>query len=179
VKSSAHDVVSGHQATIPVTGFAATSDGRGYWMTATDGSIYTFGDATQYGSLPALGLTPPPVTVNGFTPPSTVGLSIPLVSISSLVRTPDGGGATGSRRSTGGSSASATPSSTVRFPAYRPLSTVWPGSLAHDRWQVRAALHRYGGGRRACSEEHGRLFSIRGVNTSVSVDRGMSAMHVA
>ncbi|HVA05428.1 MAG TPA: hypothetical protein VNG12_01680 [Acidimicrobiales bacterium] len=91
-KSSAHDVVTGHQASIPVTGFAPTADGHGYWMVATDGSLYTFGDAANYGSLPALGLTPPSVTVNGYIPPSTVGLSIPLANISSLVRTPDGGG---------------------------------------------------------------------------------------
>ncbi len=91
-KPSAHDVVTGHQATVPITGFAATGDGGGYWMAATDGSIYTFGDAANYGSLPALGLTAPPVVVYGYSPPSTVGLSIPLANISSLVRTPDGGG---------------------------------------------------------------------------------------
>ena len=91
-KTSAHDVVTGHQASIPVTGFAATADGHGYWMAATDGSIYTFGDAANYGSLPALGLTPPPVTVLGYIPPSIVGVSIPLANVSSLVRTPDGGG---------------------------------------------------------------------------------------
>jgi hypothetical protein len=91
-RNSAHDVVSGHRATVPVTGFTATGAGGGYWMAATDGSIYTFGDAANYGSLPALGLTPPPVTVVGYNPPSTVGLSIPLANVSSLVRTPDGGG---------------------------------------------------------------------------------------
>ena len=91
-KTSAHDVVTGHQASIPVTGFAATGDGGGYWMAATDGSIYTFGDAANYGSLPSLGLTPPPVTVIGYSPPSTVGLSIPLANVSTLLRTPDGRG---------------------------------------------------------------------------------------
>ena len=92
VKTSAHDVVTGHQATVPVTGFAPTADGRGYWMVATDGSLYTFGDAPNYGSLRDIGLTPPPVTVNGYIPPSTVGLSIPLANVSAFVRTPDGGG---------------------------------------------------------------------------------------
>ena len=90
-KTSAHDVVTGHQATVPVTGFAPTADGRGYWMVATDGSLYTFGDAPNYGSLRDIGLTPPPVTVNGYYPPSTVGLSIPLANVSAFVRTPDGG----------------------------------------------------------------------------------------
>ena len=91
-KTSSHDVVTGHQATVPVTGFAPTADGRGYWMVATDGSLYTFGDAPNYGSLRDIGLTPPPVTVNGYRPPSTVGLSIPLANVSAFVRTPDGGG---------------------------------------------------------------------------------------
>jgi hypothetical protein len=27
-------------------GIAATPDGRGYWMTTQDGSVYAFGDAT-------------------------------------------------------------------------------------------------------------------------------------
>jgi hypothetical protein len=89
---SANDVVTGHQATIPVTGFVATADGHGYWMATTNGSIYTFGDATQYGSLPSQGIAPPQITVNGYTSPSTVGLSIPLATVSTLVRTPDGGG---------------------------------------------------------------------------------------
>lgn len=91
-KTSTHDVVTGHQASVPVTGFAPTADGRGYWMLATDGSLYTFGDAPNYGSLRDIGLTPPPVTVNGYYPPSTVGLSIPLANVSAFVRTPDGGG---------------------------------------------------------------------------------------
>jgi hypothetical protein len=91
-KASSRDVVTGHQATVPITGFAATADGGGYWMAATDGSIYTFGDAGNEGSLPALGLAPAPVTVTGYNPPSTVTLNIPLANISSLVRTPDGRG---------------------------------------------------------------------------------------
>ena len=91
-KTSSHDVVTGHQATVPVTGFAPTADGHGYWMVATDGSLYTFGDAPNYGSLRDIGLTPPPVTVDEYFPPSTVGLSIPLANVSAFVRTPDGGG---------------------------------------------------------------------------------------
>ncbi len=34
---------------------AATPDGRGYWLVASDGGIFTFGDAPFYGS--AGGLT--------------------------------------------------------------------------------------------------------------------------
>ena len=89
---SSNDVVTGHQATIPVTGFAATADGHGYWMATNDGSIYTFGDAKAYGSLPSIGLTPPPITVIGYNGTAAVGVSIPLSTVSALVWTPDGGG---------------------------------------------------------------------------------------
>ena len=35
----------------PVVGMAATPDGKGYWLTASDGGIFTFGSAHFYGSL--------------------------------------------------------------------------------------------------------------------------------
>ena len=89
---SPNDVVTGHQATIPVTGFAATADGHGYWMATNDGSIYTFGDAKAYGSLSSIGLTPPPITVIGYNGSAAVGVSIPVSTVSALVRTPGGGG---------------------------------------------------------------------------------------
>jgi hypothetical protein len=34
----------------PVVGMAATPDGKGYWLVASDGGIFTFGDAGFYGS---------------------------------------------------------------------------------------------------------------------------------
>ena len=34
----------------PVVGMAATPDGRGYWLVASDGGIFAFGDAGFYGS---------------------------------------------------------------------------------------------------------------------------------
>ena len=34
----------------PVVGMAATPDGHGYWLVASDGGIFTFGDAAFYGS---------------------------------------------------------------------------------------------------------------------------------
>ena len=34
----------------PIVGMAATPDGRGYWLVATDGGIFSFGDAPFYGS---------------------------------------------------------------------------------------------------------------------------------
>jgi hypothetical protein len=42
----------------PIVGMAATPDGHGYWLVGRDGSIYAFGDAGFYGSLPAGGVTP-------------------------------------------------------------------------------------------------------------------------
>ena len=40
---------------------AATPDGQGYWLVASDGGIFTFGDATFYGSTGALHLNQPVV----------------------------------------------------------------------------------------------------------------------
>ena len=34
----------------PVVGMAATPDGKGYWLVAADGGVFTFGDAGFYGS---------------------------------------------------------------------------------------------------------------------------------
>ena len=42
--------------TQPITGIAATPDGKGYWMVGADGAIYAFGDAPYEGSLPGLGV---------------------------------------------------------------------------------------------------------------------------
>jgi hypothetical protein len=41
-----------HAATLnaPVVGMAATPDGGGYWLVASDGGVFTFGDAGFYGS---------------------------------------------------------------------------------------------------------------------------------
>ena len=34
----------------PIVGMAATPDGRGYWLVASDGGVFTFGDAGFFGS---------------------------------------------------------------------------------------------------------------------------------
>ena len=46
---------------------AATTDGNGYWLVASDGGIFSYGDATFYGStgaihlnLPIVGMAPTP-----------------------------------------------------------------------------------------------------------------------
>ncbi len=43
-------VVAAASLNAPVVGMAATPDGRGYWEVASDGGIFTFGDAGFYGS---------------------------------------------------------------------------------------------------------------------------------
>ena len=35
----------------PIVGMAATPDGQGYWLVASDGGIFSFGDAPFYGSI--------------------------------------------------------------------------------------------------------------------------------
>ena len=42
----------------PVVAITPTSTGNGYWLVASDGGIFSFGDSTYYGSLPGLGFHP-------------------------------------------------------------------------------------------------------------------------
>ena len=51
----------------PVVGMAATADRRGYWLVASDGGVFNFGDANFYGSAgnqrlssPIVGMAPTP-----------------------------------------------------------------------------------------------------------------------
>ena len=44
---------------------AATPDGKGYWLVATDGGIFSFGDAQFYGSTGNLKLNKPIVGITG------------------------------------------------------------------------------------------------------------------
>jgi hypothetical protein len=51
----------------PIVGMAPTPDGRGYWLVASDGGIFTFGDARYLGSTggiqlnrPIVGMAPTP-----------------------------------------------------------------------------------------------------------------------
>jgi hypothetical protein len=46
-----------------VVGIAATPSGRGYWLVASDGGVFSFGDARFYGSLGNAALTGPIVGV--------------------------------------------------------------------------------------------------------------------
>jgi hypothetical protein len=50
-------------------GLAATPNGQGYWMVASDGGIFAFGNARYDGSVPGQGLTAStPVVGMGATP---------------------------------------------------------------------------------------------------------------
>ena len=43
----------------PIVGMAATPDGRGYWLVASDGGIFSYGDAPFYGSTGGIALNRP------------------------------------------------------------------------------------------------------------------------
>ena len=45
----------------PVVGMAATSDGGGYWLVASDGGVFAFGDAGYFGSMGGRALVKPMV----------------------------------------------------------------------------------------------------------------------
>ena len=45
----------------PIVGMAPTPDGKGYWPVASDGGIFSFGDAHFYGSTGAVRLVKPVV----------------------------------------------------------------------------------------------------------------------
>ena len=43
----------------PVVGMAATPDGGGYWLVASDGGVFAYGDAQFYGSTGSITLNKP------------------------------------------------------------------------------------------------------------------------
>ena len=45
----------------PIVGMAATPDGGGYWMVASDGGVFSFGDAAFHGSTGNIHLNRPVV----------------------------------------------------------------------------------------------------------------------
>ena len=47
----------------PIVGIASTPDGKGYWLTAADGGVFSFGDATFYGSMGGQKLAQPIVGI--------------------------------------------------------------------------------------------------------------------
>jgi len=49
----------------PIVGMTATTDGNGYWLVASDGGIFSYGDATFYGSTGSIHLNKPIVGMAG------------------------------------------------------------------------------------------------------------------
>ena len=97
----------------PMVGISPTSDGQGYWLVASDGGIFTFGDAAFHGSLGSIRLNQPVVGMAttpdgaGYTLVASDGAiftfghapfygslgSVHLVKpIEAMIATPDGGG---------------------------------------------------------------------------------------
>jgi hypothetical protein len=66
-----------------VAGITPTSDRGGYWLVASDGGIFAFGDAGFHGSIPGLGIAP------AGTPGAAHQLGAPIVG---MVPSADGGG---------------------------------------------------------------------------------------
>ncbi|HEY4929715.1 MAG TPA: SpoIID/LytB domain-containing protein [Acidimicrobiales bacterium] len=50
-----------HSLSAPAVAISATSDGKGYWINGSDGSVAVFGDATFYGSTAGMPLNAPVV----------------------------------------------------------------------------------------------------------------------
>jgi hypothetical protein len=57
--------MGGQHLNQPVVGIAATADGKGYWLVASDGGVFTFGDAGFYGSMGGQPLNQPMVAIAG------------------------------------------------------------------------------------------------------------------
>ncbi|CAG4926711.1 hypothetical protein [Acidithrix sp. C25] len=57
--SSRASLINSSFSNKPIVGMASTPDGKGYWLVASDGGIFTYGDAGFYGSAGALPLNKP------------------------------------------------------------------------------------------------------------------------
>src|SRR5271169_3018146 len=53
--------LSGLRLSKPIVGMAPTPDGDGYWLVASDGGIFNYGDAAFYGSTGSIALNKPVV----------------------------------------------------------------------------------------------------------------------
>ncbi|MBW3668063.1 MAG: fibronectin type III domain-containing protein [Actinobacteria bacterium] len=51
--------MAGHALNAPIIGLAHTPTGKGYWLVARDGGIFSFGDARFFGSMGGIGLNAP------------------------------------------------------------------------------------------------------------------------
>ena len=58
-----HGSLSAFGSTHPIVGIVTTPSGRGYWLAASDGGVFTFGDAKFYGSTGGRALDAPIVGI--------------------------------------------------------------------------------------------------------------------
>jgi hypothetical protein len=63
------EVAVTHDRESPIVGMAASPDGGGYWLAASDGGVFAFGDAPFDGSAGGLGITNA-IGVAGTAPPT-------------------------------------------------------------------------------------------------------------
>jgi hypothetical protein len=55
--------MNGQPLAAPIVGIDATTDGNGYWLVASDGGVFSFGDAPFYGSMGGTALNRPIVGI--------------------------------------------------------------------------------------------------------------------
>jgi hypothetical protein len=58
-----HGSMGGKALAKPVVGMAATGDGGGYWLVASDGGVFALGDAGFHGSMGGKALAKPVVGI--------------------------------------------------------------------------------------------------------------------
>ena len=51
--------MAGHVLNAPISHIVATADGKGYWLVASDGGVFAFGDAGFVGSAASIALNKP------------------------------------------------------------------------------------------------------------------------
>jgi hypothetical protein len=65
--------MGGQRLNGPVTGIAGTPSGAGYWLVASDGGIFNYGNADFFGSVPGQGIVGQPSVVGISGTPTGVG----------------------------------------------------------------------------------------------------------
>ena len=91
---SVRRVDGGRVSNAPVVGIAATPDGGGYWLVASDGGVFNFGDARFYGSMGGQHLNSPVVGIAATPDGRATGWSPPTAA-SSTSGTPSSAGSMG------------------------------------------------------------------------------------
>ena len=146
----------------PIVGMAATPTGKGYWLVAADGGIFSFGDAGFLGSTGAMRLNQPIVGMAAVADRARATGSWPPTAASSASATPRFYGSTGAvastepivamaadadRRAATGSSAATAASSPSATPVLR-LGRQHPAGAPSSGWRPRPPASATGWPRR-------------------------------